>query len=655
MRAIRRKPLTLRKKVFFSALVTGLALVSAELLLALLGIQAGSVSSDPFVGFSNQLPLMVEGRNDAGQPVFQTAANKLVWFNFQQFPQKKAPGTIRIFCMGGSTTYGHPFDDTTSYSAWLRETLPHIDPSHQWEVINCGGISYASYRVASLMEQLTPFEPDIFIVFSAHNEFLERRTYANLFEMNAVQRELHATISRSRLFATFERILKPTAGSLFVTPLEHPPTDTLPAEVDEILNHTSGPVDYHRDPDWRNKVILHYRINLRRMVAIARSGGARMVLVAPASNERSCSPFKSELDSTLPAHSLSEIRSLVAEVGDKFTELSQERMPSIAPSDSSQWETIESKVRRILELDPGFAQAAFWLGQLQFRNGRFADASKSFVHALNNDVCPLRAITPIFQAIGEVAESEQVPLVDFERLLKDRCQQRFGHECLGEEYFLDHVHPTIEVHSQLSRWIVECLIKNRLVSVSPDLLKGQSQASIAIETIPIQWDQIEQQIMRRVDSRAHGVAMRNLAKTFHWAGKFAEAADQARDALELLPDDPESRFVLADCLTQLGDTQAARDQYALLFTSGRDWGRAYLPYAELLISNQEYARGKDFLILAGLRDPENAYIFRLLGNTHLQLGERSEALDAFLHAAKLSPNDRVIADQIQSLREPLAN
>ncbi len=655
MRAIRRKPLSLRKKVFFSALVTAFALVSAEMVLALIGIQAGSVSSDPFVGFSNQLPLMVEGRNELGQPVFQTAANKLVWFNFQQFSQKKAAGTIRIFCMGGSTTYGHPFDDTTSYSAWLRETLPQIDPGHQWEVINCGGISYASYRVASLMEQLVAFEPDIFIVFSAHNEFLERRTYASLFEMNAIQRELHATVSRSRLFATFERILKPTAGSLLAARYQHPPTDTLPAEVDEMLNHTSGPVDYHRDPDWREKVILHYRINLRRMVAIAKSAGARLVLVAPASNERSCSPFKSEVDRRLPERIQSEIRSLVEEVGAKFTQFSPGLKQPLESSDATDSEYIESKIMRILELDRGFAQAAYWLGQLQFRSGRFDDASRSFVNALNDDVCPLRAITPICQAIREVAESERVPLVDFGRLLKDRCHQEFGHECLGDEYFLDHVHPTIEVHRQLSSWILACLVQHGLLSVSPELQQGRSQVSNAIESLPLAWEQIEQRIMQRVDARAHGVAMRNLAKTFHWAGKFAEAAEQARDALELLPDDPESRFVLADCLTQLGATQAALDQYELLFTSGRDWGRAYLPYAELLVSNHQYTKGKGFLILAGLRDPENAYIFQLLGKAHLQLGEQSEALDAFLQAAKLRPDDTSIADQIHTLRDTPAN
>ena len=87
--------------------------------------------------------------------------------------------------MGGSTTYGRPFDDATSFCGWLRELLPVADPSRQWELINAGGISYASYRVAALMEELADYQPDVFIVYSGQNEFLERRTYSGIIEMPA--------------------------------------------------------------------------------------------------------------------------------------------------------------------------------------------------------------------------------------------------------------------------------------------------------------------------------------------------------------------------------------------------------------------------------------------------------------------------------------
>jgi hypothetical protein len=53
-------------------------------------------------------------------------------FNAQQFPREKAPRTTRIFCLGGSTTYGRPYDDTTSFAGWLRELLASATPATAW-------------------------------------------------------------------------------------------------------------------------------------------------------------------------------------------------------------------------------------------------------------------------------------------------------------------------------------------------------------------------------------------------------------------------------------------------------------------------------------------------------------------------------------------
>ena len=49
-------------------------------------------------------------------------------------------------------------------------------------MINAGGISYASYRVAVVIKELARYEPDLFIIYTGHNEFLEERTYRTLIE-----------------------------------------------------------------------------------------------------------------------------------------------------------------------------------------------------------------------------------------------------------------------------------------------------------------------------------------------------------------------------------------------------------------------------------------------------------------------------------------
>ncbi len=115
--------------------------------------------------------------------------------------------------MGGSTTYGHPYWDATSFAGWLRQYLPVVDPEHNWEVINAGGISYASYRVAALMEELSQYEPDIFIVYSVHNEFLERRTYADMFDQPAAAVHLTSLLSRTRVWTAQNNWCGPRGSS----------------------------------------------------------------------------------------------------------------------------------------------------------------------------------------------------------------------------------------------------------------------------------------------------------------------------------------------------------------------------------------------------------------------------------------------------------
>ncbi len=71
--------------------------------LALFGVQPVLQEDDPFVGFALNVPLFIPS-----QGVMTTAPNKKDFFNQQSFAKEKPPNTYRIFCLGGSTTYGVP-------------------------------------------------------------------------------------------------------------------------------------------------------------------------------------------------------------------------------------------------------------------------------------------------------------------------------------------------------------------------------------------------------------------------------------------------------------------------------------------------------------------------------------------------------------------
>ncbi len=578
------------------------------------GVTPVTKLDDPFVGFSKQIPLMELSINAEGQEMMSTATNKLNWFNEQTFPRKKPPHTFRVFCLGGSTTYGHPYWDPTSYSRWLREFLPLVDSSKKFEVINAGGISYASYRVAGVMEELAQYEPDLFVVYSVHNEFLERRTYAAMFDQSSLSMRLRSTLSKTRTWAAMERVIVGNRTTPKASRASTQNSDTLSGEVDEILNHTIGPVDYHRDDTWQANVLTHYEFNLNRMVGIARKSGAKIVILTPASNEKNCSPFKSEFASRLTEEDQQQVRAILKKAVNEHEDDNPDKAVEL--------------LRSAIQIDPDYAETHYRMGQVQYSMKRYIEAMDAFRRALNEDICPLRAVDGISQAVRRVAEQQRVPLIDFESRLRSLCVKQHGHSILGEEYFMDHVHPNVEVHQQLASWIVQDLQSNGIIHGIP-----LNDPSIYDDV-----SDVVKRVHSEMDTFAYGVALRNLAKVLHWAGKFDEAEPRARDALELIADDPESRFVLADCLRNTGRSQEAIVEYGRLFESGGEFERAYHPFGDLLAKQGEYERAKAFLLLANLREPNNALIYYTLGIVHLRLGEYAFAIESLNASDRLAPN-----------------
>ena len=163
------------KLIAFGAISCSLLFLLLEGVLAVFDIPKGGRSRDPFVGFSSQGKLFTDSayiKNGEIIPLMITHPDKLELFPDQSFTKTKAANVFRAFCIGGSTTYGRPYYHHTSFCSWLEDFLNYVDLEHQWEVINAGGISYASYRVALLMEELIQYEPDLVVAYTAKQKSL---------------------------------------------------------------------------------------------------------------------------------------------------------------------------------------------------------------------------------------------------------------------------------------------------------------------------------------------------------------------------------------------------------------------------------------------------------------------------------------------------
>ncbi|MEJ2034155.1 MAG: tetratricopeptide repeat protein [Deltaproteobacteria bacterium] len=467
--------------------------------LALFGVKPALETEDPFVGFASNVPLFVPA---PGGEKLVTADNKLNYFNSQSFPREKAPTTYRIFCLGGSTTYGRPYNDATSFSGWLRRLLPKADGSKSWEVINAGGISYASYRVAHLMEELIRYQPDLFIIYTGHNEFLEERTYGKLRDVPPAVQTTVSLLARTRTWAAMTSAMKRLG---FYPQVEDQKRTKLAGEVNAILDRSIGPKQYFRNDPLRANILEHYRVSLERMVALARSVGAKVIFVTPASNLKDCSPFKSQHTAGL----------------DPAAQQRSEQMLTKAKEDISlkDWTGALDILDKAVALDPRYAELLYRRGRVLLNLGRFDEALSTLQRARDEDVCPLRALTPMRRIVSEVAHDQGAALVDFIGMLAQRMQSEHGYPIPGKEYFFDHVHPTIEGNKIMAVALVRSMIDQGLASPGP----GWGDQAIAA---------VASQIEGSIDKKAHGQALANLARVLLWAGKNDDAARLARQACD---------------------------------------------------------------------------------------------------------------------------
>lgn len=510
------------KDVLFTVIVVAVFFGGSELILASIGVRPALLTEDPFVGFAENVPQFAEATGADGSVILRTANNRRGLFNYQEFPKEKGSDTYRIFCMGGSTTFGRPYGDRVSFCGWLREYLKAADATRDWEVINAGGVSFASYRVARLMDELSNYEADMFIVYSGQNEFLEERSYGTLASLPSWLLNLNVTLSGTRVYTVMKDMIEAVQSS---ASKQAQARNSLDGDVDEILNHTIGPESYRRDDDLKQQVITHYRLNLMRMAKIARSVDADMILVRPVVNVKDMSPFKSQHSESLDRQALEDWENLFRHASDLH--------------DAGDFTAALQTYHRALEIDDRYAELHYRIGKSYFELQQYDMAEQAFRRAVEEDVAPLRMLASMQTVLGEVAASENVPLIDFPGILRKAYLQQYDHAVFGKEYFPDHVHTNMEGYRLLGLALLDELVSQGIASHDA----GWNEARI---------EAVRKEVLAGIDPRAEGHTMLNLAKVLDWAGKFDEAHESFLRALEILGPNPHVYDPLARNLFALG-------------------------------------------------------------------------------------------------------
>lgn len=411
------------------AVLLGLApFVLLEMGLRVFGVGGTTGGADPFAGFGTDIPVF-ERMGD----VFVTSKTRMPFLPEQTFAADKPANGFRAFCFGGSTVHGRPYESDTAFPKWLEIELSATNPEHAVEVVNCGGISYASYRIVPMLREVMEYRPDLIVVATGHNEFLEDRTYHSLKERSAARSWIDNLGALFRTVRVGQRLFR---GEPDAPARVNPGRD---GDFETRLDLETGYASYHRDAEWHARVMEQFEEAVGTMVRICEEKGVRLVFVNLGSNVRDCAPYKTERRAELS--SIDELRwrdafNLATSL-DKANELEQ---------------ALE-RYREAEAIDPQYALTHWRIARCLDRLNRGAEAAKYYLLAKDEDVCPLRMLDRQYVFFQKIANETGTLLVDARAHLERQSPDGIP----GNDWYLDHVHPTIGGHQEIARAIAAAL------------------------------------------------------------------------------------------------------------------------------------------------------------------------------------------------------
>jgi tetratricopeptide (TPR) repeat protein len=378
-------------------------------------------------------PVFFEHFERDGAPWVRIAHDELYGSGTVELSEHKPEGVLRIFALGGSASAGWPHPRSESYAVVLQHALQKALPGRRVEVIDASAHAWASYRVRLVLRRVLAFEPDLVVVYSGNNEFLERRTY--LGELPAVLRGL-------ALVRGLRRLLLPWVAPGAALAADH--REHASHEVWTKLRRQA--LELRSDPDQFERLSRHYAESIEGMAREAAAAGVPLVLVTVPVNLRDWRPNVSTAPPPGPR----------GREWERHVDGGRRRLMA------GDAESAVRELRVAADLAPEHAETRFWLGRAFEAAGHDAEARAAYRAAVDLDRNPFRALSRFNTTVRDVAAREPgVHLADAEAAFEAAVAPRAP----GFDLFLDYVHPTARGNQLVARSVFGAVLASGTVDV----------------------------------------------------------------------------------------------------------------------------------------------------------------------------------------------
>lgn len=332
----------------------------------------------------------------------------------ETFEKKKSAQTRRIFCLGGSTTAGFPFDGQVPFPQQLRYLLAQRYPELNIEVINLGLSAINSFSVLDFLPEILARAPDAIVIYMGHNEFYGAYGSASAIQVgeNGALIRFYLHLQKLRLMQMLKRLI--TA----LTPQAQTISDqqTLMEQVIRDKEIPFGSKKYRQTHQ-------NFADNLDRILSAAQKHRVPVLLSTLVSNVRDLPPLGRK---TVPEFADSGIRRLQELVKQGQNAYSQ-----------GQFQVSLGAWQQALALDSSAAEIWFRCGRALAALGDSVRAGDYIFSAKDRDPIRFRASEDVNQIIRDSARRHSVTCVDALAYFRAASPQGLP----GNSLLCDHLHP----------------------------------------------------------------------------------------------------------------------------------------------------------------------------------------------------------------------
>jgi len=403
-------------------------------------------------GFGKNVPLFIEVAQNASNSVSYLEPNPKVvtrYFADEKLAPQVSPDTalfkkhkdgdsFRIFIQGGSTAAGFPYGRWASLQGMLEQRFKRLYPDKNIEIINTAMAAVNSYTLVDFVDEIIEQQPDLVLIYAGHNEYLGIMGVGSAFAAKGSRLTtlLHLKFKEWRIY----QLLQQLYFSLLAADQQQLQTDkTL---MSQVVKEKEIPLA----SELYNQGLLQFKDNMALLLQKYQAAGVPVLLSNLVSNESGQVPFSSigsvdwqAYQAVLSKSAKAQLQANVAALNSALSE------PRKLAENMAEYTTAQHYYKLALNLQ-GLAQ--------------YQAAKAAFVLAKDHDLLRFRAPQAFNDIISELAQQEQVTLVDNQALFNAHAD----HGIIGNSMILEHLHPTVDGYFLLAEGFAEVINQQQLLT-----------------------------------------------------------------------------------------------------------------------------------------------------------------------------------------------